>query len=148
MLYTIKEFTTAQADLFAMARQIRHVVFIVGQNCPPDEEFDGLDDSCIHYLIYGNGKFANNEVLGCARRRYTDKGLKIERIAVLEQHRGYGAAAHLIETIIQSVNPLADYIYIHAQAHLVDYYQRFGFVPEGDLFEEANIKHYKMVLKG
>jgi predicted GNAT family N-acyltransferase len=33
---------------------------------------------------------------------------------------------------------------LHAQVHLLRFYENFGFVKQGDLFLEANIGHYHM----
>jgi len=38
-------------------------------------------------------------------------------------------------------------IYMHAQLDVIPFYEKMGFEKEGDLFTEANIMHYKMVLK-
>jgi predicted GNAT family N-acyltransferase len=36
---------------------------------------------------------------------------------------------------------------LHAQVPAMSFYLRAGFVPEGELFYEANIPHYKMTYK-
>jgi len=35
-------------------------------------------------------------------------------------------------------------IYLHAQIQTVDFYQKLSFEKDGEIFEEAGIKHYKM----
>ena len=37
--------------------------------------------------------------------------------------------------------------YLHAQTYAVKFYERFGFIAEGDEFEEAGIPHLQMRLK-
>ena len=66
----------------ADARAIREVVFCREQHVSAEEEWDGLDPTCEHFLI-----FDNDEAIGVARFR-DYKGLaKIERVAVLAEHR-------------------------------------------------------------
>ena len=36
---------------------------------------------------------------------------------------------------------------MHAQLDVIPFYEKMGFKKEGDLFIEANIRHYKMSLK-
>ena len=37
-------------------------------------------------------------------------------------------------------------IYLHAQVDVIPFYEKIGFIKEGDQFEEAGIQHYKMYL--
>jgi predicted GNAT family N-acyltransferase len=36
---------------------------------------------------------------------------------------------------------------MHAQQQVIPFYEKLGFVKEGDIFEEAGIMHYKMTLR-
>jgi len=36
-------------------------------------------------------------------------------------------------------------IYLNSQVSALGFYEKFGFVKEGKMFEEADIWHYKMV---
>lgn len=120
---------------------IRKIVFVEEQNCPPALEWEHEDVS-VHFLA----KF-NHKPVGAARWRKTEKGYKIERFAVLKSYRGRGIAAQMMHTILKDLPLNANYIYLHAQLKAVPLYQRFGFVAEGDQFEEAGLQHFKMVLK-
>jgi len=35
---------------------------------------------------------------------------------------------------------------MHAQVEVLPFYEKLGFKKIGNIFEEANIKHYKMIL--
>jgi len=63
---------------------IRKKVFIEEQNVPIDIEMDGLDDEAGHVIAY-----LDNKPIGCARIR-TNSFAKLERIAVMKDHRGKG----------------------------------------------------------
>jgi predicted GNAT family N-acyltransferase len=81
---------------------------------------------------------------GHARWRKTDKGYKLERFAVLSKFRG-GVGQSLVKAVLADLPADADYIYLHAQTPAVSLYEKFGFEKSGPKFEEAGIKHYKMV---
>ena len=120
---------------------IRRIVFVIEQKVEEREEYDEFEDTSKHLLALIEGK-----AVGVARVRRTIKGIKLERFAVLKEARGKGVGAALIEEALEMVKEY-DFIYLHAQVQVVDFYQKYGFVKEGDLFVEAAIDHYKMVYK-
>lgn len=119
---------------------IRREVFVVEQKVSEEEEYDQYETSSTHFIAFSNGHPA-----GTCRVRNTDKGVKLERFAVLKEYRGKGIGQELVEKALEysakSVN-----IYLHAQIQVVEFYAKFGFVKVGEMFEEAGIKHYKMKL--
>lgn len=125
------------ADL-EKAFAIRHQVFVVETNCPPELERENEDVSH-HFLAT-----VDDQPAGAARWRKTDKGYKLERFAVLSQFRG-GVGSALLKAVLDDLPADATYVYLHAQTPAVGLYKKFDFVTEGPEFEEAGIKHYKMV---
>ena len=120
---------------------IRREVFVVEQNCPPELEWE-FEDESIHFLA-----LVDNTPAGAARWRKTDKGYKLERFAVLKQHRGQGVAHVMVRTALNDLPADADYIYLNAQVDAMPLYEKSGFEKTGPQFEEAGIQHYKMVKK-
>jgi len=120
---------------------IRREVFVGEQNCPPELEWEHEDESN-HFLATVDGVPA-----GASRWRKTDKGYKLERFAVLKNFRGNGVGQELVKTVLADLPADADYVYLHAQVDAVTLYERFNFVKTGPEFEEAGIRHYKMVKK-
>ena len=122
---------------------IRQEVFVVGQQVPPAEEYDEFEETSIHFLA-----LLDDVPAGTARWRFTDKGIKLERFAVLEEARGKGVGQALVkatlEDIATSEGTTGQYIYLHAQLHAVPLYAKFGFEKVGDIFSECDILHYKM----
>jgi len=118
---------------------IRREVFVGEQNCPPELEWENEDVST-HFLATVDG-----EPAGASRWRKTDKGYKLERFAVLKPYRGKGTGQALVKAVLSDLPADASYIYLHAQIDAVTLYERFGFKKIGDEFEEAGIRHYKMV---
>lgn len=119
---------------------IRKEVFVHEQNCPPELEWEYEDES-VHFLAKVNG-----EPAGAARWRKTTNGYKLERFAVLKQFRGSGVGQALVKTVLADLPADAEYIYLHAQVQAVSLYEKFLFGKLGKEFEEAGIRHYKMVL--
>ena len=77
--------------------------------------------------------------------RKTYKGIKLERFAVLSKFRRSGVGKHLVKEVLKDVLPMRQNIYLHAQIQTVYFYQKLSFAIDGKIFEEAGIKHYKMI---
>lgn len=130
------------SDEMDAAFAIRHEVFCEEQQVDEDEEFDGLDDQCRHYLARLDGT-----PVGAARTRALDADeAKIERVAVLKKMRGHGIGQALMaRTIAEVERSGVDRIVVNAQTHAETFYASLGFVTEGGVFDEAGIPHVRMV---
>jgi len=134
-------------DEWQAAREIRRRIFIEEQDCPPDEEWDGHDDASRHVLGWVGG-----EAVATARWRAVphdeDIVAKLERFAVVPEHRGQGYGTVLVESVVDDARRAGfDTFLVHAQAHLEDWYASFGFQSTGRTFEEAGIPHVEMIRK-
>ena len=135
----IKKFLFEDKELMQIAHNIRHEVFVIGQNCPEDIEWE-FEEESTHFLIYDN-----KEAVATARHRKTKNGYKLERFAVLESERGKGYGNMVLKAILSDLDNFKGLIYMHAQIQVLPFYEKVGFIKEGTLFEEAGIMHYKMV---
>ena len=125
------------------AFKIRDLVFCKEQKVSKKIEFDGLDQFCDHYLAK-----INELPIGTARIREEKKGaFKIERMAVLKEHRKKGVGKAIIKKILKHYLNLnqVNNLTLNSQIEAKDFYKRFGFVEVGEEFIEANIKHKKMM---
>ena len=52
----------------------------------------------------------------------------------------------LMNAVINDIPSNHQYLYLHAQLTAMGLYAKYGFVETGPMFEEAGIKHFKMVL--
>jgi len=118
---------------------IRHEVFVIGQNCPKELEYE-FEEESIHFIA-----FYNNEPAGTARIRETENGFKLERFAVLEKFRGHGIGSALVKHLLGETIPFNKKIYLHAQLTAAPLYAKNSFKPAGENFWEADIEHVKMV---
>lgn len=136
----IVKVVTNQED-YEKALEIRKKVFVEEQGVPLNEDQDEYDKTATHYLAFYDGK-----VCGTSRVRLTPKGQKIERNCVLPAFRNKGVGKKMMEHVVNQLDP-AYPIYLHAQVGVQLFYEALNFVPEGDIFYEANIPHILMKLK-
>lgn len=135
-------------DDWQAARAIRRRVFIDEQDCPPEEEWDGHDETSRHLVGHVDGT-----PVATARWRSVSHDeeivAKLERFAVLPQHRGEGYGTKLVQAVLEDAHRAGfDTCLLHAQEHLRAWYEEFGFESTGRRFEEAGIPHVEMIRRG
>jgi predicted GNAT family N-acyltransferase len=90
------------------------------------------------------GSFLNGELIGVGsivpepRKNATQPvSWRIRGMAVQEDTRGTGAGSKILQALIDyaSTQQLPAEIWCNGRAHVKGFYERFGFVQEGDLFE-------------
>jgi predicted GNAT family N-acyltransferase len=123
------------------AMAVRRAVFIVEQKIDEAEEYDGLDDTSLHFIAVTDRK-----IVGTARVRFpSPKYAKIERMAVLKEFRRCGVGAGILALVEKELKarqvPVA---MLHAQITAAAFYESRGYKPVGAHFYEAGIEHSKM----
>lgn len=137
----IKVILVSEDSEFETIFDIRREVFVEEQQVPEEDEYDGYEHISNHYLASLEGVPA-----GTARWRVTPGGMiKLERFAVLKPFRGKGVGDALVRAVLSQIPRHLD-TYLHAQVQVIDFYKKFGFVEEGELFDECGIMHRKMIL--
>ena len=122
-------------------QQIRRVVFVEEQNVSQEEEWDGQDEDSRHFLAVTE----LGQYIGCARLLPTGQ---IGRMAVLQDQRGTGVGALLLEAAVEDAKSLGfEKVFLHAQSYAENFYRKGGFVPYGPEFLEAGIAHIAMEMK-
>lgn len=119
-------------------RDIRNRVFVEEQKVPKEIEWDDLDDSSIHFLAY-SGK----QAVGTARLLPTGQ---FGRMAVIPSARQLGIGKEILQLLKQYASRHNLKLFCHAQVSALGFYEKYGFVPEGDRFYEAGIEHQTMRL--
>ena len=67
--------------------------------------------------------FEDKTPCATARYRKTEKGIKLERFAVLKQYRRKGYGNTILKRILEELKNNEDVIYLHAQVQVVDFYK-------------------------
>lgn len=129
------------------AVSIRYEVFVGEQKVPVEIEIDEFDEDAWHAVV-----FDANKAIATARLVVEKNGLnqvgRIGRMAVLKQFRHLGIGSALLRALLDFglVHGIRDY-YLHAQVSAQRFYEKEGFISEGEIFEEAGILHQSMRLK-
>lgn len=122
-------------------QRLRRVVFIEEQGVSEADEVDGIDPEAIHLLA-----FDGEEPVGTARLLVKGPVGKIGRVCVLPQARGTGLGAALILRALEVLRgqPGVSEAYLGSQSQATGFYEKLGFVVEGEEFLDAGIPHRHM----
>ena len=66
---------------------------------------------------------------------------------MLKEYRKQGIGHKILKFMLEDLKEFEGLIYMHAQIDVVPFYEKMGFIKEGEVFEEAFIMHYKMKLR-
>ena len=141
---------TERRDAFS----IRRSVFVDEQGVDEDIEYDEHDEpdaAAVHFIAYDDGT-----PIGVARLRPTDGGhrtdnagddrtAKVERVAVAATRRGSGWGRRVMRAVeAYARDDGFGRVALHAQTPVRAFYERLGYQPHGEEFEEAGIPHIAM----
>jgi YbgC/YbaW family acyl-CoA thioester hydrolase len=130
------------ATLGADARQLRQAVFVDEQGIPADLVVDDADATALHAV-------ARNRLglpVASGRLLQPAPGLaQIGRMATLPTVRGAHLGAAVLQSLMDSARQRGDRaVMLQAQTTAVGFYERLGFVREGEVFEAAGVPHQTM----
>ena len=132
------EFAIRQAswrDDADLIRAIRLQVFVLEQQIPEHLEWDDADANALHLLVFTQKR----DAVGTARLEASGK---IGRLAVMANYRRTGLGSRLLLELIKIAGDAGlKKVYLHAQRSAVAFYERHGFVCEGEPFDEGGIEH-------
>ena len=129
------------AELAAEAAPIRFQVFVEEQRVPAEMELDEFDALSCHALALVDGRPVGTG-------RLLPDG-HIGRMAVVVGWRGRGVGAALLQALIDEAGRRGmALLALSAQTHALGFYRRFGFMPEGEVYEEAGLPHQVMTRRG
>ena len=120
--------------------KIRRHIFIEEQNVPEELEWDEHDDSSTHFFVT-----SGHQVIAVARLKPDGQ---IGRMGVLPEYRRQGIGSKLLDFVLRlAASKNLARVYLHAQAQAISFYEKHGFIAQGDIFYEANIAHREMLKK-
>ena len=121
----------------SQAYPIRLAVFVKEQGVPEELELDEEDPLAWHAIAKLDG-----QAIGTARLQ---KDGKIGRMAVIQAYRRQGLASAMMNVLLKFGRQHGiNQFYLHAQIEALPFYERFGFVANGPVFNEAGIAHQIM----
>ncbi len=125
-----------QASLIAL----RTEVFVEEQKVPVSLEVDGLDPQCQHVKACD----ADGHVVGTARLLPNHY---IGRMCVRQDYRGQGVGGRMLQYFIDLAQQQdTAQLMLNAQISAIEFYRRYGFEADSDIFMEADIAHRHMTL--
>ncbi|MGB3543566.1 GNAT family N-acetyltransferase [Rubrivirga sp.] len=137
---------------WAHVQAIRRRVFVLEQDVPDADEWDGWDapalrGDAVHHLL----ATLEGEPVGVARWRAVvledETWAKLERFAVVPEGRGAGIGRALVGRALGDARAAGRSRFVlHAQTYVAGLYRAFGFQAEGDVFLEDGLEHVKMTL--
>lgn len=124
------------------AFEIRRTVFVQEQDVSEAVEFDGLDDEARHFVAR-----LGNDPVGTLRVRLVDQTTaKIERVAVLPEHRRRGVGERLMGAAHEYARDAGrTRALLHAQTRVAEFYESLGYDSLGPVEDETGIPHVEMV---
>lgn len=130
----------ARDDELPRLMALRHAVFCEEQGVPEELERDAHDATAVHLVVDEDGVVAGT----CRLVREGDL-MRLGRMAVAPGRRGAGLGALLLARAHEVARAAgAREVGLHAQVDVRGFYERAGYVAEGEVFEEAGIAHVAM----
>lgn len=124
-------------DEAAIAR-VRRRVFIEEQAVPEGLEWEALDPECTWFVA----ATSDGEIVGIVR---LTPDARIGRMAVLASWRRQGVGAALLASALEAARRQGfSGVRLSAQTHALPFYARYGFQPEGEIYQDAGIPHLAM----
>ncbi|OUM02993.1 YbgC/FadM family acyl-CoA thioesterase [Variovorax sp. JS1663] len=134
--------TGSWAELGEGAGAVRRSVFIEEQRIPKELEWDEHDERAVHAVARNR----LGQVIATGRLVPGAPGQgRIGRMAVHRVLRGGGHGAAVLRALEEAAKARGDReVALHAQRSAEAFYQRLGYQPHGEPFEEAGIGHIEM----
>jgi ElaA protein len=137
----LKSFSELTTDELYEIVRARCEIFVLecGMRC---RDFDGRDKDAMHCFTVRSGKIA------AYMRAFADCGtLTLGRVLTLCHGKGYGR--ELITEGLKLIRERAKFntVTLHSQVHARGFYEKLGFVSEGEEFIEEGVLHVTMCKK-
>lgn len=131
-----------ETDKIDICRALRRTVFIEEQGIAESDEIDDLDGEAIHLLAWQDG-----QAVGTARILPMGNSAKIGRVCVVQQARGTDLGTKLIRAAIDVLRarPGIAHVKIGSQLHATGFYEKLGFDPVGEVYDDAGVLHRDMI---
>ncbi len=120
---------------------IRNEAFVVGRGVPVEIEIDGRDSELLHFCMYDKDKlvsYLRGEDLGNGM-------MHIGRVATSADMRGKGYGRELFEYLFNYARENRIKALEVSAVHTAEgFYEKLGFIAEGDYYLETGVNHIYM----
>ncbi len=122
------------------SREIRKRVFVEEQGF--EEEFDTTDKRSIHVVVYDD----EGKAVGTGRTFADGDGVySIGRVAVEKNSRSKGVGEYIMNRLVDECRRHhAKKVQLWSQEHAVGFYEKTGFVADGQTMLEQGVMHMRM----
>ncbi|MDR2828748.1 MAG: GNAT family N-acetyltransferase [Acholeplasmatales bacterium] len=146
---TIKKFNLLKPSEIYEILNVRNNVFVVDQQIYyVDTDFLDPESTFIFYKDKTTDKIVGTLRL-IPKTKVFEDAYCFGRFCVLKEYQNKGIGSLILEAALEYF--IKEYpeekLRIHAQSYLLDFYLKYGFVKEGDVFEIEGIPHIEMVYK-
>ncbi|MBZ0106447.1 MAG: GNAT family N-acetyltransferase [Sulfuricella denitrificans] len=123
------------------ATALRLAVFVTEQRVPEALEIDAEDARALHLLA----RDADGHALGTLRILTGNKTGKIGRVAVAAEARKRGIGTEMMRRALEQCRALhLESVALDSQTYITPFYEKLGFVSDGEVFMDAGIPHIHM----
>lgn len=120
-------------------RLVRNTVFTEEQGISSAIDFDGRCPDCYHVLAWNN----DGQPVGTGRMQ---KNGHIGRLAVIADWRGKNIGKAMLDELVLYAQSIGlKQVYLNSQEQAIVFYEKCGFICDGEIFYEVNIPHIKMI---
>jgi len=128
-------------DINDEIRDLRVRTFVIGRGVPEEIEIDGKDPYLLHFCSYEDDK-----LLAYLRAEDIGDMLHIGRVCVEENLRKQGLGRKLLDFLFQYAKEKGfSAVELSAVDTAVGFYEKLGFVAQGDYYLETGVPHIYMI---
>ncbi len=119
---------------------LRTEAFVVQRNVPKDVELDGKDPELLHFCLYDKDR-----LMAYLRTEEKGKILHIGRVAVATELRKKGYGRKLLDYLCEYAKENGfEIVELSAVKTARGFYEKAGFLAEGDYYMETGVPHIYM----
>ena len=127
---------------FSALFKLRKKVYVEELNVPSELEFDEYDETAFHFVVE-----IDELIVGTARLVISGFNGNIGRVCISKDFRRKGLGTKLIKSIIDvSIDIGLHRLIVEAKVKAIPFYEKIGFVADGNQYLEVGVPHKKMFL--
>lgn len=119
---------------------VRYEVFVEEQKFDKSIEIDDIDNEAYHVLLN-----IDNKPVATARFFLNKNYWKIGRVCVLKEYRSLKLGSNVMSSIEEHLKKLnVSKVWLTSQLQAVKFYEKNGYICDGEIFLEEDCEHIKM----